>query len=468
MGESTASGSREMFISLIPSSLVFPRQVGGRKLKHPKHPMRILIIGSGGREHSLAWKISQSPLLERLWIAPGNPGTARCGTNIDLAADDLDGLVDFAKREQVTLVVIGPEGPLVAGLADRLSAEGILVFGPKADAAALEGSKAWSKEVMVRHRVPTGGYRFFRDLNTVNSYLDGGANYPVVVKASGLAAGKGVVICDDVASARNAAKSMLEDKVHGTAGETILVEEFLDGPEASVFALSDSRTFLCLETCMDHKALEEGGKGPNTGGMGAVCPNPLVGPRTADAVERQVMLPTIHGMNHEGKRFQGVLFAGLKLTTAGPKVLEYNVRFGDPECQVLMMRFQSDLVPYLEACAKGTLEEVDAPQWDPRPAVTVILVSDGYPGNYSKGVPIHGLEALENNPDVQVFHAGTAMDGEQLVTAGGRVLAVTAVGENIFEARKSAYAAVQEISFEGMRYRKDIGLAALEAVDSLA
>jgi len=430
--------------------------------------MRILLIGSGGREHSLAWKISQSPLLERLWIAPGNPGTAQCGSNVDLAVDDLDGIVDFAKREIISLVVIGPEGPLVAGLADRLAVEGIRVFGPKADAAALEGSKAWSKEVMLRHRVPTGGYRFFRDLNTVNSYLDGGATYPVVVKASGLAAGKGVVICEDVSSARAAAKSMLEDKIYGDAGETILVEEFLDGPEASAFALSDSRTFLCLETCMDHKALEEKGLGPNTGGMGAVCPNPLVGPRTADAIERQVMLPTIHGMNHEGKRFQGVLFAGLKLTTAGPKVLEYNVRFGDPECQVLMMRFQSDLVPYLDACAKGTLEEVEAPEWDPRPAITVILVADGYPGHYKKGAPIHGLEALDENPDVQVFHAGTAMRGGQLVTAGGRVLAVTALGADIHQARKSAYAAVDAISFEGMRYRKDIGIAALEAVDSIA
>lgn len=430
--------------------------------------MRILLIGSGGREHSLAWKISQSPLLERLWIAPGNPGTAQCGSNVDIAVDDLDGIVNFAKREIISLVVIGPEGPLVAGLADRLAVEGIRVFGPKADAAALEGSKAWSKEVMLRHRVPTGGYRFFRDLNTVNSYLDGGATYPVVVKASGLAAGKGVVICEDVSSARAAAKSMLDDKIYGDAGETILVEEFLDGPEASVFALSDSRTFLCLETCMDHKALEEKGLGPNTGGMGAVCPNPLVGPRTADAIERQVMLPTIHGMNHEGKRFQGVLFAGLKLTPAGPKVLEYNVRFGDPECQVLMMRFQSDLVPYLDACAKGTLEEVEAPEWDPRPAITVILVTDGYPGNYTTGAPIHGLEALDENPDVQVFHAGTAMRGGQLVTAGGRVLAVTALGADIHQARKAAYAAVDAISFEGMRYRKDIGIAALEAVDSIA
>ncbi|MAW60096.1 MAG: phosphoribosylamine--glycine ligase [Planctomycetes bacterium] len=428
--------------------------------------MRVLLVGSGGREHALAWKISRSPLVEKLWITPGNPGTAQVGENLDLAVDDLDGIVGFARAQGVGLVVVGPEDPLVQGLADRCADAGIPCFGPRADAAELEGSKAFCKEVMIRHRVPTATYRVFSDLNPAISYLQGGARYPLVVKASGLAAGKGVVICEDARQARDAAKAMLEDGAHGAAGRTIVVEDFLDGPEASAFALTDSRTFVPLESCQDHKQLGEGGTGPNTGGMGAVSPNPMMGARTADAVERQVILPTIHGMNHEGRRFQGILFAGLKLTPAGPKVLEYNVRFGDPECQVLMLRLKSDLVPLLLACAEGDLDGCEAPEWDTRPAITVILASQGYPGKYEKGIPIHGLDALETGDDLQVFHAGTALQGDQLVTNGGRVLAVTALGETLLEARDRAYAAVDAIEFEGKTFRRDIGEAALETLRS--
>jgi phosphoribosylamine---glycine ligase len=405
-------------------------------------------------------------MLEKLWIAPGNPGTAELGDNLDIAVSDLDTLVNFSKANGVDLVVIGPEDPLVSGLADRLSEAGIMVFGPRADAAELEGSKEFCKDVMVRHRVPTAAYRVFTELNSASSYLQSGARYPVVVKASGLAAGKGVVICDDSRSARDAAKSMLEDGVHGKAGKTILVEEFLEGPEASVFALTDSRTFVPLESCQDHKQLLDGDEGPNTGGMGAVSPNPMMSSRTRDAVERQVLLPTIHGMNHEGRRFQGMLFAGLKLTNAGPKVLEYNVRFGDPECQVLMLRLKSDLVPYLVACAKGELEELDAPIWDERPAITVILVSEGYPASYPKGLEITGLEQIECGEDVQVFHSGTAMQDGKLVTAGGRVLAVTVMGDDLEHARQRAYEVIEKIEFAGKTFRTDIGLAALESLRS--
>jgi phosphoribosylamine---glycine ligase len=428
--------------------------------------MRVLLVGSGGREHALAWKISRSPLIEKLWITPGNPGTALVGENLDFAVDDLDGIVGFARAQSVDLVVVGPEDPLVAGLADRCADAEIPCFGPRANAAELEGSKAFCKEIMVRHRVPTAAYRVFTELNSAISYLQGGARYPLVVKASGLAAGKGVVICADARESRDAAKSMLEEGVHGKAGRTIVVEEFLDGPEASAFAITDSRTFVPLESCQDHKQLGEGDTGPNTGGMGAVSPNPMMGARTTDTVERQIILPTIHGMNHEGRRFQGVLFAGIKLTPAGPKVLEYNVRFGDPETQVLMMRMKSDLLPLLHACALGKLEDCEAPEWDPRPAITVILASGGYPANYEKGKPIHGLQDIEQADDLQVFHAGTAMQGDQLVTHGGRVLAVTAMGDSLIKARDRAYAAVEAIEFEGKTFRRDIGEAALESLRS--
>ncbi len=428
--------------------------------------MRVLIIGSGGREHSLAWKISQSPLLETLWTAPGNPGTAALGTNVAMAVDDIPEIVRFAKSNKVDLVVVGPEAPLVAGLVDALALEDIAAFGPRQDAAELEGSKAYCKEVLERHRVPTASYRSFTSLNQALSYLDGGARYPLVVKASGLAAGKGVVICQEAATARAAARDMLEGARFGTAGSTIVIEDFLVGPEASAFCLTDGRTMLPLESCQDHKALLDGNEGPNTGGMGAVSPNPELGERTNGLVERQVLLPTLHGMNREGRRFQGVLFAGLILTSGGPKVLEYNVRFGDPECQILMMRFADDILPYLVACSRGTLEELEAPRWSAKPACCVVLASAGYPEKYPTGIPIHGIENVEQGEDLQVFHAGTKLDAEgQLVSAGGRVLTVTALGQTMAEARQRAYEAAERIDFEGKTMRSDIGLAAEEHLE---
>ncbi len=423
--------------------------------------MRILLIGSGGREHALAWKISNSTLVTKLWTAPGNPGTALHGENVSIAANDVPALVNFATENQVDLVVVGPEDPLVNGIVDALADAGIAAFGPRADAAELEGSKAWCKEVLVRHRVPTGDYRSFTSINPALSYLERVARYPLVVKASGLAAGKGVIICGNLEEARKAVRDMLEGGRFGKAGSTVLLEEFLEGPEASAFCLTDGRAFIPLETCQDHKALLDGDEGPNTGGMGAVSPNPELSDRMRDTVERHVLLPTLHGMNREGRRFQGILFAGLMLTAGGPKVLEYNVRFGDPECQVLMMRFRSDIVPYLDACARGTLEELDAPEWDPRPACTVVLASGGYPGDYPKGLPIEGVDGFEGDGELQIFQAGTARDDDgRLVTAGGRVLAVTALGDDIADARARAYAAVDAIKFEGMTLRRDIGAAA--------
>ena len=430
--------------------------------------MNILLVGAGGREHALAWKISHSPLLSKLWIAPGNPGTAQYGENVAIATDDKKALVAFSVEHKIDLVVVGPEAPLVAGIADDLHAAGISCFGPGAKAAELEASKAFCKEVMVRHRIPTAAYRVFSDLNSAISYLGLGCDFPVVIKASGLAAGKGVYICGSFEEARQAAKSLLDEGVHGAAGRTIIMEEFLDGPEASAFVLTDGRTILPLECCQDHKQRFEGGKGPNTGGMGAICPNPQVSERTLDAIERQILVPTVHGMNHEGRRFHGVLFAGIKLTTVGPKILEYNVRFGDPECQVLMMRMKSDILPYLLATANGSLEDLDAPEWDSRPSVTIVLVSGGYPGDYRCGFPITGLDTIECDDELQVFHAGTRFgDGDEILTDGGRVLAITAKGETLSAARARAYEVAEQINFEGKGWRTDIGQAGVEAMERI-
>ncbi|MBC8371631.1 MAG: phosphoribosylamine--glycine ligase [Planctomycetes bacterium] len=422
--------------------------------------MNILLIGSGGREHALAFKIAKSPLLSHLFTAPGNPGTDSLGTNVDINPDDTPAILEFCKRSNIDLVVVGPEGPLVNGLVDELQGAGILAFGPSAAAAELEGSKVWCKELLDRNRIPTGASRTFRDYNQAVSYLDGAVEYPLVIKASGLAAGKGVIICQDSRQAKNAACEILQEHRFGAAGSKMLVEEFLEGPEISSFFLTDGRTFMPLETCQDHKALLNGNKGPNTGGMGAVSPNTELSVRANDAIERQLILPTIHGMVREGRRFQGVLFAGIMMTAGGPKVLEYNVRFGDPETQVLMMRFASDIVPYLVACSNSTLDQLEAPEWTPQPACTVILAAPGYPENYPNGLPITGIDDIEQDDTLQVFHAGTKIVDGQLVTNGGRVLAVTALADSISDARQKAYAAADKIDFKGKQMRTDIGLAA--------
>lgn len=425
--------------------------------------MRVLLIGSGGREHALAWKLAQSPTLTELFCAPGNPGTAACGMNLALDTDDHAAVLAAVKHYAIDLVVVGPEAPLVNGLANVLHAAGHTVFGPSQEAAELEGSKAFCKALLERHHIPTAGYRAYSGLNSALSYLETGASYPVVVKASGLAAGKGVIIAKQREEARAAVESMLRDGTFGAAGEEIVIEEFLRGTEASMLALTDGRTFIPLEPCQDHKQRFEAGQGPNTGGMGAVCPTPAVSERMRDIVERQVFLPTLHGMSREGRPFRGVIYAGLMLGVAGPKVLEYNVRFGDPECQPLMHRLRSDLLPLLHAAAVGDLDSCSPPEWDPRFAVCVVAVADGYPGPYKKGVPIEGVSEFPADESLQLFQAGTSEDASgQLVTAGGRVLSVSALGDSLETARTKAYEALKMVHFDGMSWRTDIGATAVE------
>lgn len=426
--------------------------------------MKVLVVGSGGREHALAWKLAQSERADEILCAPGNPGTARVGRNVSVAADDLEGLVALARSEAVGLVVIGPEAPLCAGLADRLREADIPVCGPGAGGAELEGSKAWSKEIMARHGIPTAGYRVFTARAQAVSYLEGEVAYPVVVKASGLAAGKGAIICEDEAAAVAAVDSMLTEKRFGSSGDTVVIEDFLAGEEVSVHCITDGRTSLTLPTSQDHKRAQDGDQGLNTGGMGAVSPGPGLDDRALAAVEREIVVPTLHALTAEGRRFRGILYTGLMLTRQGAKVLEYNVRLGDPETQVILPRFRGDLLEVLLACAEGRLDGLQegAFEIDPRPAVSVVLTAEGYPGSVRKGDAIEGLEAAEALGDVTVFHAGTESVAGRVVTAGGRVLAVTALGDTVREAQSRAYEGVSCIHFAGMQFRRDIGHRALD------
>ena len=428
--------------------------------------MKVLVVGSGGREHALAWKLSKSPRVTEVLCAPGNPGTARLGRNFPIPVTDLDGIVAIAVREGVGLVVVGPEAPLCLGLADKLRAAGIPVFGPSAVAARIEGSKAFSKQVMAQASVPTATYKTFTKLEDAESWVTGAVVYPMVVKASGLAAGKGVVICRDEAEAIATLRAFLADRTLGDAGATVVVEDFLSGEEISVFCVTDGATLFALPASQDHKRVGEGDTGPNTGGMGAYSPTPFATDAVMARIEREVLVPTVHAMSTMDCPFSGLLFAGMMLTRGGPRTLEFNCRFGDPETQVVLPRLKGDLLELLLAVANGSLEHVSpsALEIDPRAAVTVVLASGGYPGAFAKGFPITGVEKAEALPDVLVFHAGTAFDGAgRLVTAGGRVLAVTALGADFAEARRRAYEAVGHIAFEGMYFRKDIGARASAA-----
>ncbi|MBX3462482.1 MAG: phosphoribosylamine--glycine ligase [Planctomycetes bacterium] len=418
--------------------------------------MNVLVVGSGGREHALCWKIRRSPLVRRLFCAPGNPGTAAVADNVDLAADDLQGLVRFATDEKIDLTVVGPEGPLCLGIVDVFRQHQRLCFGPDKAAAEIEGSKAFARELCRRHRIPGPNYWTFDDHVQARAFLDNREDGPIVVKASGLAAGKGVTVCRTSAEAKVAAIDCLEKNRFGSAGATVVFEEFLEGQEVSLITLTDGQTIVPLEPARDHKAVADGDKGPNTGGMGVVTPVALM-PRMAAQIESQIVFPTVHAMNREGRPFRGFLYAGLMLTAQGPRVLEYNCRLGDPETQPLLLRLQSDLVPYLLATAEGRLASLEAPVWDPRVAVCVVACSGGYPGDYRQGLPIFGLDRVETADDLQVFHAGTTRKGGDLLTAGGRVLAVTALGTDVEAARARAYAALQRIEFAGMHYRTDIG-----------
>jgi len=423
--------------------------------------MKILIVGSGGREHALGWKLAQSPLAPEIMSAPGNPGLAEVGRCVAIKADDARELAALAAREQVGLVVIGPEAAAVAGLADALATLGIPCFGPSKAAAELEGSKAFMKDFCQRHGVPTADYKVFDDAIRAKAYL-GDREPPFVIKADGLAAGKGVIIAETRRAADEAIDQVLFLRKFGTAGQRIVIEDFLPGEEASFFALCDGETALPLIAAQDHKRAYDGDKGPNTGGMGAYSPAPIFTDSVRDAAMEQIILPTLRGMKAEGRPFVGVLFAGLMITPAGPKLIEFNVRFGDPECQVLMRRLKSDFAPVLLAAAKGDLANAPALEWDDRPAVTVVYAAQGYPDEPLKGSIIRGVKDANAVEDVVVFHAGTREDADGTLRAdGGRVLSVTATGSDLKQAIAAAYAGVDQIDWPGGFCRRDIGWRAL-------
>ena len=418
--------------------------------------MRILVVGSGGREHALAWAIAASPIVDSVYCAPGNAGIADDAECVAIAASDSAGLVAFCKKAAIDLVVVGPEAPLVAGLVDRLEAEGIAAFGPTAAAAALEGSKGFMKDLCAREGIPTAAYRRFHDAHAAKAYIaEQGA--PIVVKADGLAAGKGVTVAADLDTAYAAVDAALGEGRFGAAGAQIVVEECLRGEEASFFALVDGAHALPLAAAQDYKRLGDGDSGPNTGGMGATSPAPRVTPAVEGAVMDKIVLPTVRAMQRAGAPFKGVLYAGLMLTEAGPMLLEYNVRFGDPEAQVLAMRLKSDLVPALLAARDGILDEVDL-RWHDAAALCVVMAARGYPDNPVRGSEIRGLAAAAAEPEVKIFHAGTRRDGGRLVADGGRVLGVTALGRDLGQARERAYRAVDRIDWPEGICRRDIGL----------
>jgi phosphoribosylamine--glycine ligase len=419
--------------------------------------MKVLVVGGGGREHALAWKIASSPLVTEVLCAPGNAGTANVGRNVPVRATDLVGIVELALAEAVDLVVVGPEDPLCAGLVDRLSEKGILAFGPGASGARIEGSKLFAKEILDRHRIPTAAWRRFDRAGTAKAYLEQCTTWPQVVKANGLAAGKGVFVCADAVEACSVVDSLMEKAALGDAGREIVIEEFLQGEEVSVHAITDGRTLLILEPVVDHKQVGEGDTGPNTGGMGVVSPSPLLSARLMRQVEQRVLLPTLHALRIDDIPFRGALFVGLMITEAGPRVLEFNARFGDPETQAILRRLKSDLVPYLVAAASGELEKASPPEWTTDTCVGVVAASEGYPGSYEKGHRITGLDAAEEEEEVVVFHAGTRLDGGVARTDGGRVLCVTALGKDKETARKRAYAGYDHIHWSGKFCRRDIG-----------
>lgn len=421
---------------------------------------RVLIIGSGGREHALAWRMAQSSSVDTVMVAPGNAGTAAEDNiqNVVLDIADFKSVIDFCRIQTIKLVVVGPEQPLVDGMVDALSDAGIACFGPKAAAAQLEGSKAFTKQFMQQHGIPTADYAAFSDLSEAQEYLSGCA-YPQVIKADGLAAGKGVVIVSDEQQARQVAADMLSDNKFGDAGHRIVIEEFLQGEEASYMVISDGRTFIPLVSSQDHKARDDGDQGPNTGGMGAYSPAPVVTPEIEQKIIDAVIKPTLKGMA-ETEPFVGFLYAGLMIKDGDIKVLEFNVRLGDPETQPIMMRLNSDLDTLCLAAIEGNLSQHQI-KWDSRPALGVVMAAGGYPETYQKGAVIEGLPLMTE--DVKVFHAGTAIHDNQLVTAGGRVLCVCALGANLAQSRDKAYAAVNTISWQDVYYRRDIGHRALTA-----
>ncbi|MDA1050546.1 MAG: phosphoribosylamine--glycine ligase [Planctomycetota bacterium] len=429
--------------------------------------MNILVVGNGGREHALAWKIGKSPRADRVFVAPGNAGTAEDAENVDIQAEDFPRLIRFAKENQVELTIIGPEAPLTKGIVDAFEKQKLRVFGPSKNAAQLEGSKVFCKDLLRHANIPTADYKVFTDPNRAATYIiekfpEEKQEVPVVVKADGLAAGKGVIVCSKRSEALAAITRIARDREFGDAGSRLVIEERLDGQEASVLAITDGRTIVTLPPAQDHKPAHDGDTGPNTGGMGAYCPAPLVDDEKLRWIEEHILVPTVHALKRSRNPFKGVLYAGLMITNQGPKVLEYNVRFGDPECQPLLLRLKTDIIDVIDATLSGTLDKFSGLEWDPRPAVCVVMASEGYPGSYERGKPIRGLAAAAKLPDVKVFHAGTATLDGQVVTNGGRVLGVTALGDSISDAKRRAYEAVKCIRWEGAWCRKDISDKAVQ------
>ncbi|MFW5856581.1 MAG: phosphoribosylamine--glycine ligase [Planctomycetota bacterium] len=421
--------------------------------------MKVLVIGQGGREHALAWALSRSPSVERVYVAPGNGGTAGVAESVDIDIGNIGAIVRFARDQAIDLTVPGPEAVLAAGVVDAFLAEGLAIFGPTRAAAEIESSKAYAKDLMRRHGIPTAAYAVFDRLADAEAYIDR-VEHKVVVKADGLAAGKGVTVCNTAEEAKAAARQCLAEGAFGDAGARVVIEERMEGEEVSVLALTDGKTIAPLASAQDHKAVRDNDEGPNTGGMGAYSPAPVLTDALADEVIDRILVPTVHALQREGRPYRGVLYAGLMITKSGPKVVEYNCRFGDPEIQPLLMRLASDPAAHFAAVAQGRLAG-ETLEWRPEPAVCVVMASGGYPGPYEKGVPIEGLDAAGALDGVEVFHAGTARRGRKIVTAGGRVLNVTALGADIPAAIERAYAAVERIRFEGAHWRTDIGQKAV-------
>lgn len=424
--------------------------------------MKILVVGGGGREHALVWKIAQSPLVEKIYCAPGNPGTAALAQNVSIKVDQLDELLAFAKGEEIDLTVVGPEQPLSLGIVDLFEAHGLKIFGPAKNAAVIEASKAFSKDLMKKYDVPTAAYGVFTAVDEAEAFIDR-TGAPIVVKADGLAAGKGVIIAQTVQEAKAAVRDMLSGNAFGSAGSRVVIEEFLSGEEASFLAITDGKNIIPLASAQDHKAVFDGDQGPNTGGMGAYSPAPVVTPDVHGVAMRDVLRRTVDGMAAEGRPYRGVLYAGLMIKEGQVKTLEFNARFGDPECQPLLMRMKSDIVPLLLAVANGDISGMSI-EWHDAATVCVVMASGGYPGDYRTGDVIDGLEDAAQLEDVYVFHAGTSVRDGHCVTSGGRVLGVTAMGKTVKAAIESAYQAVSHISWSGAHFRKDIGQKAISRI----
>jgi phosphoribosylamine---glycine ligase len=422
--------------------------------------MKVLVVGGGGREHALVWKIGQSPKVTKVYCAPGNAGISRHATTVPIAANQIEGLLAFALKEKIDLTVVGPEEPLTLGIVDLFESKGLRIFGPNQKAAEIEGSKVFAKEIMKKYRIPTASYGTFEDRDEAEAYVRG-IGAPIVVKADGLAAGKGVVVCATEEEAIRAIEEIMKHKVLGKAGDRVVIEERLEGEEASYIAFTDGKTILPMASSQDHKAIFNGDRGPNTGGMGAYSPAPIVTAEVDERIREDILKPMVQGLAQEGRPYKGVLYAGVMILNGLPRVLEFNARLGDPETQPIVMRMKSDIVPLFEASIDGQLAQCKM-EWDKRASVCVVMASKGYPGGYEKGKPIEGLEVAAQMRDVSVFHAGTALWNNRLVTQGGRVLGVTGLGENIPKAIERTYEAVRSISWGGVYYRTDIGQKALK------